>query len=121
MGRFRWIMGLVAVPVLTLLMADTTWAADAKAGAEIYQARCLKCHGPEGHGNAQVGMMIGAEIPDLGGAEVQKKSDHELLATIAKGRGKMPPFEYMGLSPEDIRNVLAYIRNLRQWGRVMEP
>jgi mono/diheme cytochrome c family protein len=44
---------------------------------------------------------------------VQKQSDAELTDTITKGKDKMPPFGEK-LKPEEIKELVAYIRTLKQ-------
>jgi mono/diheme cytochrome c family protein len=79
-------------------------------GAALYRQRmCTACHAADGSGNTPAGKSLGAR--DLRSAEVQKKTDAELAAVISEGRGKMPSFK-SSLSPEQIGQVVAYIRTL---------
>jgi cytochrome c6 len=77
--------------------------------ATIYKAKCALCHSADGSADNQTGKSLHAK--DLRSEEVQKRSDAELAAVITKGNGAMPAFGSM-LSPEDIRNLVGYIRDL---------
>src|ERR1700757_3683802 len=77
--------------------------------ATIYKTNCAKCHGPDGSAGTPTGKALHAK--DLRSEEVQTKSNAELADVITKGNGKMPAFGAK-LDPEDIREVLAYIRDL---------
>jgi mono/diheme cytochrome c family protein len=50
---------------------------------------------------------------DLGSADVQKQSDDELNAIISRGKGKMPAYG-KSLKPEQIKELVAYIRTLKK-------
>ena len=50
-------------------------------------------------------------VRPLTAPEIQKQSDEELFAIIAKGKNRMPPFERK-LSREQIREVLRFVRSL---------
>jgi mono/diheme cytochrome c family protein len=51
------------------------------------------------------------KIPDPHSADVQKKSDADLKAIIAKGKDKMPGYDGK-LSQEQIDSAVAFIRDL---------
>jgi mono/diheme cytochrome c family protein len=53
------------------------------------------------------------KLKDLGSAEVQKQSDDELTALIAKGKGKMPAYDGK-LSKDQISDVVKFIRTLKK-------
>ena len=56
-----------------------------------------------------MGKKMGAR--DFHSPDVQKESDADLTAAIAKGKNKMPSYE-KSLKPEDIQGLVAYIRTL---------
>jgi alcohol dehydrogenase (cytochrome c) len=67
------------------------------AGADIYRAACLPCHGPDGKGGHG------------GGAPLDKAKDlATVLLTIRDGRKTMPPFS-AALTAEQIRAVGAFV------------
>lgn len=102
-------MTRIALIALVLL---TTLPAAGDDGAALYkQKACTMCHGPDGKGQTPTGKAMKAR--DLGSAEVQKQSDDELAAVIAEGKGKMPSFK-AALSPEQIKQLVAFIRTLKR-------
>jgi len=76
---------------------------------KIYKANCVLCHAADGSGSSASGKSLGAK--DLRSDVVQKKTDAELTAVITQGKGKMPAFGKK-LKPEDITNLVAFIRAL---------
>jgi len=80
-------------------------------GKKIYNSRCSICHATDGSGNTAEGKKL--EARDLRGSHVQGQSDEKLMETVLYGMGKMPRFEKK-LNPEQIQEVLAYIRRLAQ-------
>jgi mono/diheme cytochrome c family protein len=96
--------------VAATMLFTTLAAAEEPAGATLYrQKTCATCHGADGSGNTPAGKAMKAR--DLRAAEVQNKSDEELAATIADGRGKMPAFK-SSLSAAQIRELVTFIRGL---------
>jgi len=76
---------------------------------KTFKTNCTLCHGDDGSGNSPTGKALKAK--DLASAEVQAKSDADLAAVIAKGKGKMPAFGSK-LSPDVINSLVVYIRHL---------
>jgi mono/diheme cytochrome c family protein len=95
-----------AAALLTLLL--TTYSA-AEPGAEIYKAKCAACHAANGQGDTMLGKNL--KVRPLTSPETQKQSDEELIAIIAKGKNRMPPFDRK-LSREQIHEVLRFVRSL---------
>jgi mono/diheme cytochrome c family protein len=99
---------VVTAGMLTIAVAGSTWAADAKAGKAIYDKRCVSCHAADGKGNpAMAKTMKGLDIVNK---QSQAKKDDQLMKVIAEGEGKMPA--YKDLSKTDQADVVAYIRSL---------
>jgi mono/diheme cytochrome c family protein len=92
--------GMLALPVV---------ATAADEGADLFKSKCAMCHGPDGAGKTMIGEKL--KIPDLQSADVQKKTDADLKAIIAKGKDKMPAYDAK-LSKEQIDKLVAYIREL---------
>lgn len=77
------------------------------AGNNVYDLNCKVCHGDPGKGNVQ------ALVPpptDPAGDKMQLNTDGSLQFKISEGRGLMPSFSKV-LSPDDIWNVISYIRS----------
>ena len=105
---------LVAVAGVTSVVFMTTAFGlpsqiDAKAE---YAGKCAMCHGATGAGDGPAGAAFNPPPPDFTDAEYQKsRTDEELTASIADGKGTMPPFKGQ-LSDDAIAAVVAYIREL---------
>jgi cytochrome c6 len=80
-------------------------------GAALYKAKCAACHGADGKGETAVGKAN--KLSDLGSADVQKQSDADLTAIITTGKNKMPAYG-KSLKPEQIKDLVAYIRSLKK-------
>lgn len=80
-----------------------------EASESLFKGKCAMCHGPDGAGKTIMGEKL--KIPDLHSADVQKKSDTDLKALIAKGKDKMPAYETK-LSKDQIDGLVVFIRDL---------
>ena len=79
------------------------------ASAKLYQSKCAACHGPDGSGNTPAGKAL--KVVPFSDPDVQKLSDADLTAIIAKGKNKMPGYE-KSLKPDEIKGLVAYVREL---------
>jgi mono/diheme cytochrome c family protein len=80
--------------------------ADVAAGEALYKAKCGMCHGEGGKGKEAM------KTKDQSSADVQKMSDTDLSAAITGGKGKMPAFKT--LTPDQVKDLVAYIRSLKK-------
>jgi mono/diheme cytochrome c family protein len=78
---------------------------------DLYKRHCAMCHGQDGRGNTPIGKTF--KIPDLLSPAVQKETDSELTEIIHNGKQKMPAFK-TGLKPEQVEDLVAYIR---EWAK----
>ncbi|MCQ3978351.1 MAG: hypothetical protein DPW09_33410 [Anaerolineae bacterium] len=97
--------------------ADT--AGDPVAGEKLFMATCVACHGQDGQGLPSLGKnLVTSEF-------VAGKTDSELVEFIKVGRGPDDPLNTTGvmmpakgnnpaLSDQDLYNIVAYLRTLRQ-------
>jgi putative heme-binding domain-containing protein len=86
--------------------------ADIEYGARIYTAQCSACHGTTGDAIAAV---------DLGAGRFQRvRSDADLRAVVTTGIAgtAMPPFTF---TAAEMAGVVAYVRNMRNFGSVAAP
>lgn len=78
--------------------------------ASLFKTKCAVCHAADGSGNSAMGKALGAK--DLHSDEVQKKSDAELNGVITNGMGKTMPAYKGKLTDDQIKGLVAYIRDL---------
>jgi len=101
---------LLSVLITAVFLFVTVPVAHAdEATSKLYGAKCAMCHGADGKGDTPVGKAN--KIVDLTSADVQKRSDEDLLDVITKGKNKMPAYG-KSLKPDQISGLVAYIRTL---------
>jgi mono/diheme cytochrome c family protein len=104
------LMGNVVVCFLALsagvFVAPKVRAQD--AAEKTYKTKCAACHSADGSGS-EVGKKLGAH--NFHAEEVQKMSDAEFAAVIAKGKNKMPAYEKT-LKPDEVKGLATYVRSL---------
>lgn len=86
---------------------------DTVSGREIYTNTCIRCHGIDGKG--AMGMQLVPKPADLTSETVQGHLDASLFKRIHDGKPNtaMGAWSY-ALSDDEIWDVLAYVRTLRQ-------
>lgn len=108
----KWNRIIPTAVVLTALAAVVHLGPAARAqdaGAALYKAKCSACHGADGKGDTAMGKAN--KLRDLGSPEVQKQSDEDLTGIITAGRNKMPAYG-KSLNPDQVKDLVAYIRSL---------
>ncbi len=98
----------VALPVITLLPAQSLAAKQESAGPEavLFSQNCAACHGSDGRG--------GERAPNIATRhEIVSLSDAQLRGTLTKGvlAAGMPSFSYLG--NEKIDRLVHYLRVLQ--------
>lgn len=96
---------------LCLAAALVTPAFAQSSGADIYKAKCLMCHGPDGLANNPAGKALKAV--SFKDPAVIKASDAELFAAVKNGKGKMPA-ENGKLTDAQIKAAIQYVRTLQK-------
>jgi mono/diheme cytochrome c family protein len=84
-------------------------AQSAEKAAAVYKQKCASCHGPDG--KAETGAGKAMKVPSFASPEVKKQSNAELEQIIEKGKGMMPKYG-ASMKPEEIKEMVAYIRSL---------
>jgi len=97
---------LVAALLAGACLISTAARADVKAGEATFKAKCAMCHGADGKGKEAM------KTGDLASADVQKMSDADLSGMITNGKGKMPA--YKTLTPDQVKDLVAFIRSLKK-------
>jgi cytochrome c553 len=106
---------LVALAIAVLAVpAIAAYAGDAKA---LYEKDCAKCHGADGKGQTKMGQKSGCK--DYTDAKVQADlKDDAASKGIKEGvkdkEGKIVMKAAEGLSDEDIKGLVAYMRTFKK-------
>jgi cytochrome c6 len=103
----RLAVAAISIGFLTLTLPGFVRAQN--DAEKLYKTHCVLCHAPDGSGSSPSGKALKAL--DLRSELIQKKTDAELAALIANGKGKMPAFGKK-LKPDQIAQLVAYIRAL---------
>lgn len=88
--------------------------AESQAKAKkIYGYDCALCHGDNGNGKTDLAKDMGLTLSDwTSPASLAGKSDGELYDAITKGKGKMPAEDAGRAKPDEIWNLIIYIRRM---------
>jgi mono/diheme cytochrome c family protein len=108
----RIFIHLVALAAISVCLVALALPASVRAQSDVtkvYKTNCVLCHAADGSGSSPSGKAMKAK--DLRSPEVQGKSDVELAEFIARGKDKMPAFGKK-LKPDDIKQLVAYIREM---------
>ncbi|MBW2398822.1 MAG: cytochrome c [Deltaproteobacteria bacterium] len=123
--RIHWTIA-IALAALVSGMAPAAFAGDAAAGKTVYTTNCVACHGETGKGDGPVGIAIQPPPRDFSVGEFvfdtdedgEKGSDADLTSVIKDGAMKYGGSPLMApwstLSDDDIANLVAHIRSLKQ-------
>lgn len=80
--------------------------------AELFQRQCVACHGKKGKGDGPAAAAMSPRPANLADPErLGELSDEELIDVLTNGKGAMPSFGAL-LGPEEIRALVAYLREL---------
>ncbi len=85
-----------------ILIPSLLWADD---GASLFKAKCASCHGADAAGKP----AVTASLID---AAAKAKSDADLIQAIADTAKHPAPVK--GLSPDDAKAIVAYLRTLQK-------
>jgi len=94
---------------LFIIVPNLSWAGDDSAA--VYKTKCAACHGVDATGKPA------AKIPSLVSDDAKKASDEDLTDMIANGgknKKAMHAFQAKGLTPDQVKMMVAYIRDLQK-------
>ena len=97
------------------LSEDALPKGDAERGGDLYSRYCRGCHGEEGRGD---GLVFMPKVPNLTKkGYIDQLPDSYLVLAISKGGPGIGKSNYMPawegtLTPEQMQDIIAYIRSL---------
>lgn len=117
MKKLITVFTIASVITLGFFTSTSEAAGDAAKGKEKYDSVCATCHGPTGKGDGVAAAALDPKPRDLSDASYVSGLTNEYMTKVIKGGGAavgkspiMPAWEGI-LTPDDIQNVIAYIRN----------
>jgi cytochrome c oxidase cbb3-type subunit III len=110
--RRAWLFGPHTV-ILILLSATPAFAGDPKRGEPMFQRYCSGCHGVDGRGGGKNFMPHVGALTRKGYTELLEDDYFARIITDggeAYGKSAYMPAFKTALSPQDIADVIAYVR-----------
>ncbi len=112
-------MKMPLAAVVILLFGVTSWTfaqvdrGNPKAGQDVYEQQCLRCHGSTLDGNGPESQDLVVRPADLQSPMTRSKTDWELLVAISNGVLFSPMHSFRGkLTDQEMLDVLSYIRTV---------
>lgn len=111
MKVYRLVLAILVVAVALLVMfPNLSWA---EKTAEIFNNKCVACHGADGNAATAIGKKM--NIPEFNSQKVQKASDAELTDFILNGgkeKRASHAFSGKGLSEAEGKDLAKYVKSL---------
>ena len=116
----RWTIRLVsAVAVAAVLLAggSAALAGESVSAEEMFQDTCSRCHGPKGFGDGPDGTTLSTHPRNFHDCDLMAKdADDQVFQEIkggsaSIGRSNDMPSWGEALTDDEIRSLLAYVRN----------
>jgi mono/diheme cytochrome c family protein len=99
-----------------LLRASVSTGDPIAAGKTLFMSACVQCHGETGRGDGPASLPLNPKPKNLTEAGyVTKLSDRHLFELISRGGiavAKSPQMPAFPLNPQDVNNIIAYVRTL---------
>ena len=113
------VLGLMTLGVLGCMgHPGTLLAGDIAAGRALYQQYCSTCHGPQGQGDGPAASAMNPKPRNhTDGRYMNALSEAHLTTVISEGgaavqRSPLMPSWKGALTPQQIQDVIAYLRTL---------
>lgn len=87
----------------------------ADSASSVFRDKCSSCHATDGSGTTSAGRKM--QVPDFHSKQLLEMSDQEMFETIGRGkkhRAYPHSFLYTGLSEQQVRDLVAHIRQLQK-------
>jgi len=91
-----------------------TNAESVAAGKALFAKHCQSCHGKTGLGDGTKAAQLKTEPGDFSKAAFQSQSDGSIFYKISEGRDDMPSFKKKITDPNDIWNLVNFLRTLKK-------
>ena len=106
--------GQATAPAATTEKNPVKPTAESQAKAKkIYGYDCALCHGDNGNGKTDLAKDMQLTLTDWTDPKtLEGKSDGELFDIIKNGKGKMPAEDASRAKPDEIWNLVIYVRKL---------
>jgi len=84
------------------------------AGKALWNMHCSSCHGKKGLGDGSKAAQLKTQPQDMTLASFQSQSDGSIFYKTSEGREDMPSFKKKISDPEDIWNLVNFVRTLKK-------
>jgi len=83
-------------------------------GKALFEKHCASCHGKGGLGDGKKASELKTDPGDFSKAEFQSQPDGSLFFKTSEGRDDMPSFKKKITEPNDIWDVVNFMRTLKK-------
>ena len=108
---FRWAGVLVVLLMILGLagMAPGVYGDELQTGKDLYDAKCMLCHGANGRGDGPAAAAFTPKPANFTSPSFWKdKTPEKIASIITKGEGHMPAFNF---KPDEIKAVIDYLEH----------
>jgi predicted CXXCH cytochrome family protein len=102
-------MRMILMTAALALCSTAAFAADAKAGKDVYDKSCKSCHGADGTPNPGMVKMMKVDIKDF---KTTDYSEADIKTAVTAGKGKMHPVA--SVTGASLDNVVAYVKSMKK-------
>ena len=83
-------------------------------GKALWATHCKSCHGTKGLGDGSKAAQLKTEPGNFSKAEFQAQTDGAIFYKSVEGRDDMPSFKKKISDPDDMWNIVNFIRTLKK-------